>query len=215
MLISARGKTRGRAEISPAVTARGCQTAGFSSCRRGRVLAPWTGMIAIERILVATDFGAASESALSYGRQLARRFGASLHVLHITENVFTRVSDAYGYVPMELQAEVEAIKREQTEALVDDEDRRELRAVATTVTSNCTADAIVDYASTNGIDLIVIGTHGRRAVTRLFMGSVAERVVRLASCPVLTVRNPEKDFVLPDVPVLYREAGLSVAAEQR
>jgi K+-sensing histidine kinase KdpD len=83
------------------------------------------------------------------------------------------------------------------------------------VTSNCTADAIVDYASTNGIDLIVIGTHGRRAVTRLFMGSVAERVVRLASCPVLTVRNPEKDFVLPDVPVLYREAGLSVAAEQR
>ena len=58
--------------------------------------------------------------------------------------------------------------------------------------------AIVFYARDAAIDLIVIGTHGRGAIAQLLIGSVAERVVRLAPCPVLTVRNPEHEFVLPD-----------------
>jgi nucleotide-binding universal stress UspA family protein len=65
-------------------------------------------------------------------------------------------------------------------------------------TSNATAAAIVDYAKTLNADLIVMGTHGRGPVSHLFIGSVAERVVRTAPCPVLTVRHPEREFVAPD-----------------
>jgi nucleotide-binding universal stress UspA family protein len=57
---------------------------------------------------------------------------------------------------------------------------------------------IVGYAKENDVDLIIMGTHGRGAIAHLLMGSVAERVVRTAPCPVLTVRHPEHEFVLPD-----------------
>jgi nucleotide-binding universal stress UspA family protein len=157
-------------------------------------------MIALKNVLVATDFGPASESALRYGRALARGFGADLHVFHVVENIFGRAIDGYGYVaiPPQVQEDLERAGRKQTNALLDDEDRRELHATATTVTSNSAADAIVDYARQHRIDLIVMGTHGRSAIAHMFMGNVAERVVRMAPCPVLTVRHPEHEFVLPD-----------------
>ena len=66
------------------------------------------------------------------------------------------------------------------------------------VTSGAPASAIVDYANEARIDLIIMGTHGRGTVAHMLMGSVAERVVRTAPCPVLTVRHPEREFVLPD-----------------
>lgn len=168
-------------------------------------------MIVLKKVLVATDFGPASESALRYAQALARGFGAELHVLHVVENILTR-ADGYGFavISPEVQRDVERAGREQTEPLVSDEDRRELRARASTVTSNSPATAIVDYARDHGIDLIVMGTHGRGAIAHLFMGSVAERVVRIAPCPVLTVRYPEHEFVLPDalVAVSQQQEGM-------
>jgi nucleotide-binding universal stress UspA family protein len=167
-------------------------------------------MITIQRLLVATDFSPASDTALRYGRQLARTFGATLHVLHVTENVLARVADAYTYVPVELQKEVEANCQEHTQALLDDEDRRDLHAVPWTVTSNAPADAIVTYAREHRIDLIVIGTEGRGAVSRFFVGSVAERVVRRAPCPVLTVRSPEREFVVPEALAVVEEPAVTL-----
>jgi nucleotide-binding universal stress UspA family protein len=61
---------------------------------------------------------------------------------------------------------------------------------------------ITQYATDERIDLIVMGTDGRRGVAHLLMGSVAERVVRAASCPVLTVHHPEHEFIIPDMPAL-------------
>ena len=89
-------------------------------------------MIALKKVLVATDFGPASDSALRYGQALARGFGAVLHVLHVTENVFARAMDGYGYtaIPPEVQDDLERVGRKQTEALLDAEDRRELGAAA-------------------------------------------------------------------------------------
>ena len=115
-------------------------------------------MIALKKVLVATDFGPVSESALRYVRALARSFGAALHVLHVTDNVFIRAMDGYGYtaIPPQVQEDLERAGRKQTEGLLDDEDRRELRAVAVTVTSNTPADAIVDYVPTHDIDLLVM-----------------------------------------------------------
>lgn len=163
-------------------------------------------MIAIKKILVATDFGPASDSALRYGRELARGFGAALHVLHVTEDLFVRAMDGFAAISRQIQEDIERAGRKQTEELLGDDDRRELNARAVTVTSNSPAVAIVDYAKAHTIDLIVLGTNGRGAVAHLFMGSVAERVVRTAPCPVLTVRDPEHEFVLPDALVAVSRA---------
>lgn len=165
-------------------------------------------MIAFENILVATDFGSSSETALSYGRALAERFGAKLHVLHIAADVYLSAAMEYGYaaMPASLQEEVEQSARQQLAALLNDEDRQTLRATGVVVTNNTPAVAIIDYAKNNGVNLIVLGTHGRGALAHLFMGSVAERVVRLAPCPVLTVRSPEHEFVLPDALVAVSRA---------
>ena len=65
-------------------------------------------------------------------------------------------------------------------------------------TSDNPAEEIVKYAKAHAIDLIVMGTHGRGALAQLLVGSVAERVVRTAPCPVLTVRHPEHEFIVPD-----------------
>ena len=158
-------------------------------------------MITIKHILVATDFGPESTNALRYGRALAGRYGAQLHVLHVTQNLYLTAATTYGYagVPFEAQEEIERTARARTEALLTEEDRRDLGAIATTVTDNSPAIAIVDYARENGIDLLVLGTHGRGALSHLVMGSVAERVVRMAPCPVLTVHDPEREFVVPEV----------------
>jgi len=149
-------------------------------------------MIALKNVLVATDFEEASDAALVYGRALARTFGAALHLLHVAENQFLRPTAAD---PSAIKA---AYVRSLSERLTAD-DRRTLRARAVLEISDAPAEAIVDYARGATIDLIVMGTHGRTAMAQLLVGSVAERVVRTAPCPVLTVRHPEHEFVLPDI----------------
>jgi len=165
-------------------------------------------MIALKRILVATDFGEAAEVALNYGREFARRFGATLEVLHVCDSVAARGFGVDGFVPdLEmLQREVETAARIQLDALLTDEDRTALKAKAVLRTSASPALAIVDYAKESGANLILMGTHGRGAMSHLLMGSVAERVVRFAPCPVLTLRHPEREFVLPDALIAVANA---------
>jgi nucleotide-binding universal stress UspA family protein len=156
-------------------------------------------MIALKSILVATDFGEASGAALAYGRELARTFGATLHVLHVADDVFVRLGgDSYTAVLPELQKGLEVAAQKQLDELLVDNDPIPLPVKKAVLTSSATAPAIVQYARDLDIDLIVVGTHGRGPVAHLLMGSVAERVVRSASCPVLTVRHPEHEFVVPD-----------------
>jgi nucleotide-binding universal stress UspA family protein len=165
-------------------------------------------MIALKKVLVATDFSEPSQAALAYGRELARNFGASLTVLHVVDNILARAygSDGIVMADSELQGEIEGAAQQQVDVLLLDEDRNTLRAIGVTVTSNAPAAAIVTYAREAGTDLLVLGTHGRGAVAHLLMGSVAERVVRTAPCPVLTVRHPEHEFVLPDALVAVAKA---------
>jgi nucleotide-binding universal stress UspA family protein len=156
-------------------------------------------MIALKNILVATDFGEASDAALAYGRELARTFDATLHVLNVADDVYVRLGgDAYVAVLPELQKDVEDSARRQLDALLVDNDPKPLVVKKAVITSSATALAIVQYARDLGIDLVIVGTHGRGAMAHLLMGSVAERVVRTAPCPVLTVRHPEHEFVKPD-----------------
>jgi nucleotide-binding universal stress UspA family protein len=97
-----------------------------------------------------------------------------------------------------LQADLDSEARARLDALVTDDDRRTLQARGVALTDQSPASAIVDYAAENAIDVIVMGTHGRGRVGRWLLGSVADRVVRTAPCPVLVVRHPEREFIVPD-----------------
>ena len=142
----------------------------------------------LKRILVPLDFSANSTRALDYARGLAEKFDAALHLVHVCEvpSMMTASMDAYAIaytdwsqrLGEEAEAELNRIKAG-------------LRVRATTeVLFGNPAKAIVEDAETNNADLIVMGTHGHGAVMHVLMGNVAERVVRMAPCPVLTVREP-------------------------
>jgi nucleotide-binding universal stress UspA family protein len=156
-------------------------------------------MIKISNVLVATDFGAASDSALTYGREFARTFGARLHLLHVIENPLAYPGpEAAGVDLAGIQADLEAAAQRSFDRLVTAEDREQLRAVTALRTGGTPAFEIVAYAKQKDVDVIIMGTHGRGVISHLLLGSVAERVVRIAPCPVLTVRPSEHEFVLPD-----------------
>jgi nucleotide-binding universal stress UspA family protein len=146
-------------------------------------------MLKITRILVPTDFGEAADAALDYGITLAAHFDAELVLLHVTEELQATYLGAEGYVPdlSDLQGELETAAKDRA----NDWLRRAtgVRTAHVVRSSNAPAQTIVDYATESGADLIVLGTHGRSGVPRLVMGSVAERVVRTAPCPVLTVHG--------------------------
>jgi nucleotide-binding universal stress UspA family protein len=152
--------------------------------------------IRLTKVLVPTDFSEPSAKAVLYGQALARSFGASLHVLHAVEEPLAQGWDAYGFPALlpERRAQVLADAQRRLEEVVPppERDRQPTELVT------CLGDPrqeIVRFAKERGIDLIVMGTHGRGGVAHLLLGSVAERVVRTAPCPVLTVRHPEHEFV--------------------
>jgi nucleotide-binding universal stress UspA family protein len=157
-------------------------------------------MIAMKNVLVATDFGEAADTALAYGRELARKFNATLHVLHVAENVYITAfgAETYASFAPDLQRDIEASAHRRLAEITVDNDAAAGKTVTAVMTSGSPAFAIIDYANDHEIDLVVMGTHGRGTLGHFLMGSVAERVVRLAGCPVLTVRQPERDFVHPD-----------------
>jgi nucleotide-binding universal stress UspA family protein len=156
-------------------------------------------MIALKTVLVATDFSATSDVALRYAKALAQAFGASLHVLHVVQEPFAQpwAVEAYGFSLATLQDEWVREATTRIETTLTEEERASYRAVLTTRLGHPVVE-ILKYAGDLGVDLIVIGTHGRGPLGHMVMGSVAERIVRKATCPVLTVHHPEREFVLPD-----------------
>ena len=146
--------------------------------------------IDIKRIFVPVDFSANSRRALDYAHGLALKFDATLHLVHVCEvpSVMTPALDAHAIAYAEwsqrIGEEAEKQLNEITASLGD-------MKVTTEVLFGSPASAIVAAAETNNADLIVMGTHGHGAVMHVLMGNVAERVVRTASCPVLTVREPK------------------------
>jgi nucleotide-binding universal stress UspA family protein len=148
-------------------------------------------MTRIKNILVPTDFSDASQQALRYACNLADAFGASLHLLHVGENPYLPGGYMELYTPppeLFLQVEREALKMLQ--AALSPEEQARYGAVFV-YRQGAPAPEILHYVQEQQhIDLIVMGTHGRGAIARLLMGSVAEKVVRAAPCPVLTIRPP-------------------------
>jgi universal stress protein A len=148
----------------------------------------------ITRILVPTDFGPASDAALDYSITVARQFGASLQLLHVVDDPVVGGaawgSEVYiGSVP----ALRETLVDEATTTLSALRARAERDGIAaeSEVRLGRPAAMIREVAEQQGVDLIVMGTHGRTGVAHLLIGSVAERVLRSAPCPVTTVRTAD------------------------
>jgi nucleotide-binding universal stress UspA family protein len=146
-----------------------------------------------KRILVPIDFSPPSDAALEYARTIATRFGASLHLFHVAQDPYQAFYPTEVYVPaMEgVRDEIAAESLKRLTERLRASDVTDLQATADVVIGT-PAWSIVEYASGHEIDLIVMGTHGRGGMSHLLMGSVAERVVRTAACPVLTVRQPQQ-----------------------
>ena len=148
------------------------------------------------RILVATDFSHTADAALAYATSLAGALQSTIHLVHVLEDplVPASIGAADGLTPMPIEMPDEVRQRAE-EAL-----RSRLgNAVGGTevLTGAMTATAIVAVARERGADLIVMGTHGRRGLAHLLLGSVAEQVVRTAECPVLTVRQAPARVSIP------------------
>jgi universal stress protein A len=142
-------------------------------------------MLAFRKILVATDFTVHSISAFHIAAALARDHGASLLVLHVRETPVAPFAQ-FGAAPT-LESEAQ---REELDSL------EQFQLNDLTVKAECVlvdgdpSEEIVRAATDRQCDLIVMGTHGRGGLARLVMGSVALEVMRKATCPVLTVKNP-------------------------
>jgi nucleotide-binding universal stress UspA family protein/mono/diheme cytochrome c family protein len=144
----------------------------------------------IKRILVPLDFSANSARALDYAHELAKQVGAALHLVHVCEvpSIMTPSLDAYAIAYSDWSQRL----GEEAEKLLVKEVARlgDVAGVTSEVLFGNPAHAIVNAAAA-GSDLIVMGTHGHGALMHMMMGNVAERVVRMAPCPVLTVREPQ------------------------
>jgi nucleotide-binding universal stress UspA family protein len=153
--------------------------------------------IQLQRILVPTDFSDTSKVALTYAIALVEQFRASIHLLHVVEALAGGYAVPWEAGPREeIDRAVAASAWDDLNDLLPPVDRTRLDAELAVEWGTPFVE-IVRYARAHRIDLIAMGTHGRGGVTHLLMGSVAENVVRSSPCPVLTVRHPEHEFVLP------------------
>ncbi len=151
-------------------------------------------MVEIRRILAPTDFSHHAEAAVAYAAGLAERLGAELHLLHVLSEVVTPIGPdpmLVSAIPPEFYTETEAQSQAALESLLRVEWGQPTHVVCT-VRWGDAIDVIHSYARDQAIDLIVISTHGRTGLGHVLLGSVAERIVREAPCPVLTIRDRER-----------------------
>jgi len=149
-------------------------------------------MLHIRRILFPTDFSACAEAAFTHAAYLAQRTDAELHVLHVAEPDVTAPDDwisALRITPEDIAADL-AVPVPASPSK-DRAPGDPVPLIDAEVRAPKAAPAILRYVEEHDIDLVVMGTHGRRGVRRMLVGSVAEEVVRLAPCPVFTVGRHE------------------------
>ena len=162
-------------------------------------------MIRLTTILVPSDFSECSDAALRYGLELARRFDARLHLLHVVQDPLTQPWAAEGFSAPLFEA-VEKWQREAKARLAAAIPLSDVGRVTVSATVAWPYAEILRYAAENDVDLIVMGTHGRSGVSHMLLGSIAEKVVRHAPCPVLTVRHPQREFVNDSVDMVTASA---------
>ena len=163
--------------------------------------------------LVPIDFSEASKCALAHAINLATGFGGEIHMLNVAE-VPTR---ALSSLPLDF---VDVVEEERMEALNEMLDSFEsdlppvTKIVRSGIPSKSPAEIILEYSKDAKVDVIVMGTHGRKGPRRMLMGSVTEEVLRRALCPVLSVRAQKKACLLPAIEKILVPVDFSDATEK-
>jgi len=147
-------------------------------------MAQWT------KICCPVDFSEPSRVALEEAADLARRYGAGLTVLHVFEPSAAPSGEMQASMPELFEATAKELERKLAGWKLEAE-RLGAPAVEQAVTSGVPGREIAAFAEEGGYDLVVMGTHGRTGIRHLVIGSVAERVIREAHCPVLVIRSKE------------------------
>ncbi len=145
----------------------------------------------VEKILFPTDFSEGSFHALPYAVDLSKHYNARLYILHVVYDVFRATDTHIPHISAdELYKEISdwATKEIDTCCI---EEIRGLANVEKVVLKGVPHEEIIRYAADNRIDMIIMGTYGKKGLERFIFGSTAEKVVRNAPCPVMTVRTPE------------------------
>ncbi len=155
-------------------------------------------MIDLHRILVPTDFSKQSQNALKYAVAFAEKFGAELYLLHVVQDLAVFIPDMITVAPPVLPTVKQLTDAVYVafERLIEENHLTGL-AVHREVREGSPFVEIIRFASEEDMDLIVLSTHGHTGLAHMLLGSVTEKVVRKAPCPILTVRDPEHEFVHP------------------
>jgi nucleotide-binding universal stress UspA family protein len=144
------------------------------------------------KILVPVDFSNHSAEAVRYAADLSRRYEASVTLAHIYQPVAYALPEGYVLYTVAQLASMMSEFEKQLEAAKAHAQAAGALSVDTKVLQGVVSSEIVSFAERSDHDLIVMGTHGRTGLKHALLGSVAEKVVRKAPCPVLTVRSTEK-----------------------
>lgn len=142
-----------------------------------------------ETILVPTDGSPHADAAIEQALDLAERYGATLHALYVVDVNYPYAD--FGTAAVNWEAVTEAKENQGEQATGEVRERGEAAGVPVETEvrqSTSIHRAILDYADDHDVDLIVMGTHGRRGLDRYLLGSVTEKIVRVADVPVLTVK---------------------------
>ena len=152
-------------------------------------------MFKIHSILCPVDFSDASRKAVQYAREFAAGMGSSIYLLNVVEPRPMAVDITLNYVPLE--EDLEKAAQEDLDVVLQDLLVAGLKAESAVEIGN-PADVILEKSGAPDINLVIMGSHGKKGLSRFIMGSVAETVVRKAQCPVLIVKAEEKEFIGDD-----------------
>ncbi len=152
-------------------------------------------MIKLKKVLVPTDFSDSARHAFSYGLSFAREYRAELVLLHVVENLTVGYASDLFPVPMaEVFQEISGYAKAELAKLAEQAKQKGV-VVSELVAHGKPSAEIIRHAAENGVDMIVLGTHGKGMLDKALFGSTAERVIRRAPCPVLTCGLVGHEFV--------------------
>jgi nucleotide-binding universal stress UspA family protein len=180
-------------------------------------------MLKLKKILLPTDFSSCAEQALAHTVFLAEKYNAEIHLLHVItlfEDQPILVNDEIAETE-EMIRKLEDMVQKQLNKVANSHGKADLDIHTIRKRGISAAPVILEYASEQKIDLIVMGTHGRRGLGHLLLGSSTEEVVRMAKCPVFSVRESEKPKSLESINKVlvpidfsdYSKSALAYAAE--
>jgi universal stress protein A len=152
-------------------------------------------MITMHRIVVPIDFSEYSKKSLRYATEFAVSFQSEILLVYVIEPIAYPADFSFGQIALPMSdADLRQRAEAQLQRLIDTEIQGRLVARAA-VRAGKPSSEIVQYAKEEEADLIIIATHGHSGVEHVLFGSTAERVIRKAPCPVLSIRDKEKEFI--------------------